>query len=124
MSGVTVRANIPEIKKKFDEACEFAEKAICEQIINDTRSMVPTDGENHLRDMTKVEKTDDGHYCVVWDTVYAKYQWYGMWPDGTHEIKKHTTAGTTILWGPEARKKYGKDWLTVARNAYKKALGG
>ena len=47
-----------------------------------------------------------------------------MWPDGTHEIKKHTTAGTTILWGEEARKKYGKDWLTVAKNAFKKALGG
>ena len=47
MSGVIVRANIPEIKKKFDEACEFAEKAICEQIINDTRSMVPTESFMH-----------------------------------------------------------------------------
>lgn len=123
MSSTIVKADVHAIQKKISEAKSMAEQMLCEQIINDTRSMVPTDGENHLRDMTKIEKEDD-HTYIVWDTVYASYQWYGMRADGTHVIKKHTTPGTTILWGPEAKKKYGNDWLLVAQNAFKKAMGG
>lgn len=124
MSSAIVKADVHAIQKRIDEAKLKAEQMLCEQIINDTRSMVPTDGENHLRDMTKIETTEDGHHCVVWDTVYARYQWYGMRVDGTHVIKKHTTPGTTILWGPEAEKKYRNDWQLVAQNAFKKAMGG
>ena len=35
---------------------------------------------------------------IIYDTPYAKYQYYGMREDGTHVVRQYTTPGTGNYW--------------------------
>ena len=35
---------------------------------------------------------------IVYETPYAKYQYYGMRRDGSHVVKNYTTPGTGSYW--------------------------
>lgn len=35
---------------------------------------------------------------VIYVSPYARYQYYGIREDGTHEVKKYTTPGTGKYW--------------------------
>jgi hypothetical protein len=103
-------------KKKMREASQRAENAIADQVIADSRQYCPTDGENTLRDSARVEH-EDGSTQVTYNTPYAAYQYYGCWPDGSHVVKHHTTAGTTTKWIEHAKASNNEKWLRVAKNA-------
>ena len=35
---------------------------------------------------------------ITYESPYARYQYYGMWNDGSHVVKKYTTPGTGTYW--------------------------
>ena len=35
---------------------------------------------------------------ITYESPYARYQYYGVREDGTHRVKKYTTAGTGPYW--------------------------
>ena len=36
--------------------------------------------------------------CITYEIPYARYQYYGVREDGTHEVKNYTTPGTGTYW--------------------------
>lgn len=124
MRTVHVELDEAHLAARFERGKAAAGPAVCEQILSDCNQYsVPDDGEHTLKDSGRVEQMGDD-FAVTWNTVYAAYQYYGCWPDGSHRITKHTTPGTDILWCEKAKARYGKDWETVARNAFKEGAGG
>lgn len=101
---------------KVKKASRTAENALADQIIADSRQYCPDDGEHILRDSARVEHENNGTQ-VTYNTPYAAYQYYGCWPDGSHVIKNHTTAGTVIRWIEYAKAINNDKWLRVAKNA-------
>ena len=94
-----------------------AEKAVADQIIADSRQYCPDDGEHILRDSARVEQGESTQ--VTYNTPYAAYQYYGCYPDGSHQISNHTTAGTTTQWIEHAKAANNDKWQRVAQNAFK-----
>jgi hypothetical protein len=100
---------------------------LAEQILHDCNQYsVPNDGEGTLRDSGRVEAIGQD-YAATWNTVYAAFQFYGMWPDGSHVIKHHTQGyarAPSIMWTESAKRAYGKKWETVAKREYVKGAKG
>lgn len=121
--SVTVDLDEAGLSRRMEQGRKLAESMVCEQILGDCNQAFVPKAEGTLRDNSRPEE-HDGHMACVWDTIYAAYQYYGCWPDGSHKIQNHTTPGTTILWVDAARARYGSDWEKVCRNAFIRAAGG
>lgn len=107
-----------KVASKIRKGTKLAEQAVADQIIADSRQFVPMDDEGTLRDSARVEQDGNGTQ-VTYNTPYAAYQYYGCYPDGSHFIKNHTTAGTRTQWLEYAKSLYNAKWLRVAQNAIK-----
>lgn len=101
MSG-RATARVHEAKVKMLAVnLDNAVGALANAILITSRALAPmSDIEGHagtLRRSGRVEKLGLSKYQVVYGSgiaPYAAYQERGMWPDGTHVIKNHTTPGT------------------------------
>ena len=97
---------------------------LAQQIIDDSRRYTPK-AEGDLIASARVEQIGE-NYAATWNRVYAAYQWYGCWPDGSHVIRNHNTnegdgnPEATTQWAEHAKKRYGKDWETVAQREFTK----
>ena len=103
------------LKKGKDHCGPF----LAEQILGDSRPFTPH-AEGTLEASGRVEKIGED-YAVTYNTVYAAYQWYGCWPDGTHVIRNHDTSinpQATTQWIEKAKRQYGKSWNIVAQREF------
>lgn len=130
MAGrVTVHLDRAHLQARLNAGKAAAGPALCEQILADCNQYsVPSDGENTLKDSGRVEVKDAaaGEFAVTWNTVYAAYQFYGCWPDGSHAISQHTqgyTQNPSTRWTDAAEAQYGRDWQTVAQREFVKGAG-
>ena len=119
---VTVKTDLLAWKDIVEHAAEMAASGLSEQMMNDSIDYIPTDGENTLRDAGRIEKAGEGKRALVWDTVYAGYQWFGARADGTHEVKHYTTPGTGKAWVDEAKAANKMTWDKVAQNGFAKGF--
>lgn len=110
--------DVAKVAGKIHKGSRLAEKAIADQIIADCRQFVPDDGEHILRDSARVETNGTGTQ-VTYNTPYAAYQYYGCFPDGSRQIKHHTTAGTVTQWLEHGKTLFNQKWLRVGQNAFK-----
>jgi hypothetical protein len=121
VGSVTVSLDRAHLKARMERGADAAGAALAEQVLSDCNQYaVPDDGEHILKNSGRVEKFDDG-YAVTWNTVYAAYQFYGCWPDGSHQIHNHTqgyTENPSIMWTEPARARYGDDWEIVAQKEF------
>lgn len=53
---------------------------------------IPLDKGN-LRTIVNIEDSS-----ITYESPYAKYQYYGVRQDGTHQVKNYTTPGTGTYW--------------------------
>ena len=53
---------------------------------------VPKD-EGNLRTIVDIESNS-----ITYESPYARYQYYGMRDDGTHQVQNYTTPGTGPYW--------------------------
>lgn len=115
MAGrVTVKLDRAHLAARMRAGKDHAGPILAQQILDDCRPFTPHD-QGTLEDSGRVEQIGDD-YAATWNTVYAAYQYYGCWPDGSHVIRNHNTsinAQATTQWAEAARAKYGKDWATV-----------
>lgn len=123
---VQIKFDSGRFKARIEAERKQAEKAVAEQILQDCLDFTPKQ-EGTLRDTADANGIQevDGHAACVWgdpETPYAAYQYYGCWPDGSHQIddSKRTTPGTYSLWTEKAKAVHGKAWEQVAKNAVKK----
>ena len=124
MSNVTVTLDRAHLAARMERGKDLAGAALAEAVLNDSKPYTPHD-QSELEDSGRVEKVD-GEYAVTWNTVYAAYQWYGCWPDGSHVIKNHyrgINAQATTQWAEEAKKQYGDSWQKIADKKMKEGSG-
>ena len=127
MSGVIkVQLNRAHLTARMRAGKENCGPALAEQILSDCNQYaVPDDGEHILKGSGRVEKIGEDH-AATWDTVYAAYQFYGCWPDGSHQVKNHTqgySENPSTQWTEETRKRYKSDWDEVAQREFVKGAG-
>lgn len=126
--AVIVKTNKQKWINAVNTASDKAMYALAEQMLEDSEKYVPYSGGSSqsaegLRESGKVVKGEDkGIFYLVWDTVYALYQWFGVRADGTHRVRNYTTPGTGKLWVDAARKKYGDRWRDIAQKEFSRSM--
>lgn len=105
---------------KFDgiikKACLAASMAVGQQVRSDTWNLVPKRrSSGGLRDSCYVKPMSDGSAQVIWNTVYARFQY-------THPAKHYTTPGTRDHWVEAAQTNRGALWAQTAQKAFAKEM--
>jgi hypothetical protein len=126
--AVIVKTNKQKWRGVVEQASDKALYALAEQMLADSEKFVPYSGgsgqsADGLRESGKVVKGEDkGIFYLVWDQVYALYQWFGIRADGTHKVHHYTTPGTTKQWVEAARNKCGKRWHDILQKRFTEDL--
>lgn len=116
---VSVKLDRAHLAARLKAGKQRCGPVLAQQILDDCRPYTPHD-QGTLEDSARVE-TIEGEAAATWNTVYAAYQYYGCWPDGSHVIRDHDTsknAKASTFWTEEARKEYGKDWNKLAQKEF------
>lgn len=121
--GFEIKTDRAAWRAALEAGAEAASAALAEQMMSDSRDKIPDDGEHTLRDIGRIEQIDAGERDLVWSSVYAGYQWYGMRIDGTHVVEHYTTPGTGKAWVDAARAENQATWDKVAQNGFTKGMG-
>ncbi|MBR3238652.1 MAG: hypothetical protein IKF99_09470 [Oscillospiraceae bacterium] len=125
--AVIVKTDRQKLQQVLGKASDLAMYALAEQMLADCEKFVPYSGGSsqsagNLRESGKVVKGEDGSFYLVWDCVYALYQWFGVRADGSHRVTRYTTPGTGKLWVETARGQYGKRWQEIAQKEFTKGV--
>ena len=125
--AVIVKTDRMKFKNLIGKASEKAAYALAEQMLADSEKFVPYSGGSsqsagNLRESGKVTKGENGVFYLVWDAVYALYQWYGVRADGSHQVHNYTTPGTGKQWVETARAQYGDRWREIAQKEFSGGL--
>lgn len=120
MAGrVTVKLDRAHLAARMARGKAHAGPILAQQILDDCRPFTPHD-QGTMEDSGRPEQIGED-WAATWNTVYAAYQYYGCWPDGSHVIRNHDTsinAQATTQWAEHAQKQYGKDWETVMQREF------
>lgn len=114
--------NKSALNGKIKKGCELADKALAEQVINDSDQFVPR-LEGDLRSYVR-PVVESGETYIVYDSPYAMYQWFGVRTDGTHPVTKYTTSNTGTEWVKRAERQYKDSWRKIAQKAFSKGIDG
>lgn len=126
--AVIVKTNKQKWINAVNTASDQAMYALAEQMLADSEKFVPYSGGSSqsaggLRESGKVVKGEDkGIFYLVWDAVYALYQWFGVRADGTHRVHNYTTPGTGKQWVEAAKAKNSDKWRDIAQKDFSRAL--
>ena len=108
------------IKKKIAAGAQAAKIALVNEILSYSDEFIP-EAEGTLKDSGYLYSIPEEGKCI-WETPYAKYQWYGMRKDGSYKVKNYTTEGTGMMWAVKATDTYQKELQQVAQNAFTKGF--
>lgn len=125
--AVIVKTDRQKMQRVMDKATDLAKYALAEQMLADSEKFVPysagsSQSAGNLRESGKIVQGEGGALYIVYDTVYALYQWFGVRADGTHKVRHYTTPGTGKQWIEEARSRYGDRWHEIAQKNFNKGL--
>lgn len=125
--AVIVKTDRQKMSRIMGKASDLAMYALAEQMLADSEKFVPysagsSQSAGNLRESGKVVKGENGVFYLVWDTVYALYQWYGVRADGSHKVSRYTTPGTGKQWVEAARAQYGDRWQKIAQKEFNGGL--
>jgi len=123
MSNVKVQLDRAHLAARMKRGKEHCGPILAQQILDDSRPFTPHD-QGALEDSGRVEQIGED-YAATWNTVYAAYQWYGCWPDGSHQINeanrdRDKNAEASTQWVERAKERYGEDWENVAQREFVK----
>ena len=125
--AVIVKTDRQKFHNAINGAAKLARYALAEQMLADSEQFVPysagsVQSAGGLRDSGKIVEGDSDSLYLVWDQVYALYQWYGIRADGTHKVTHYTTAGTGKQWVEVAKGRYGARWNDIAQKSFSEGL--
>lgn len=125
--AVIVKTDRQKMRRIMGKASDLAMYALAEQMLADSEKFVPysagsSQSAGNLRESGKVVKGEDGVFYLVWDAVYALYQWYGVRADGSHKVQRYTTPGTGKQWVEAARAQYADRWQQIAQKEFNGGL--
>ena len=125
--AVIVKTDRQKMRRIMGQASQQAAYALAEQMLADSERFVPysagsSQSAGNLRESGKVVRGENGVMYLVYDAVYALYQWYGVRADGTHKVQNYTTPGTGKQWVEAARAQYGDRWQKIAQKEFNGGL--
>ena len=125
--AVIVKTDRARWTQAMEHASGLAAYALAEQMLADSEKFVPYSGGSSqsaggLRESGHIDRGESGRIYLVWDTVYALYQWFGIRADGTHPVRRYTTPGTGTQWVEKARAQHGDQWHEIVQKAFRRAL--
>lgn len=125
--SVIVKTDKQKWKSIIQNAAGVGAYALAEQMLADSEKFVPYSGGSsqsagNLRESGHVVKGESGQMYLVYDTVYALYQWFGIRADGSHPVHNYTTSGTGKQWVDKAKEQYGDRWRDIAQKSFSGAL--
>lgn len=112
----------------INKATDKAAYALAEQMLADSEKFVPhsagsSQSAGNLRESGKVVQGEtSGRFYLVWDTVYALYQWFGVRADGSHRVQHYTTPGTGTQWVEKAKAQLSDRWQKIAQKEFTDGL--
>lgn len=119
--SVIVKTDKAKWIKEVNNASGVAAYALAEQMLADSEKYVPQlDGG--LRESGHVVKGEGGDMYLVYDSVYALYQWFGVRADGSHPVHNYTTSGTGKQWVEKAKSDNYEKWRDIAQKGFSGAL--
>lgn len=125
--AVIVKTDRAKWTQTMAHASDVAAYALAEQMLADSEQFVPysagsSQSAGNLRESGKVKRGESGVMYIVWDTVYALYQWFGVRADGSHKVSRYTTPGTGTEWVEKARDRYGDRWAELVQKSFTEGL--
>ena len=119
VGNCTITLDRSHLAARLKAGASAAAEAVADKILGDSGPYVPF-AENTLYNSGEVEQVD-GDWAAAWNTVYAAYQYYGCWPDGSHVVTRHNTdthPQATTLWCEAAKAEHLEEWNEVAQAAH------
>ena len=90
-------------------------RAVSEQALSDCNYFAKRDQGTLIESSQTASDLDTG--TLVWDTPYAKKQYY----TGAPSLEQNPNA--SILWCEEAHDHFGQDWQKIAQKSFEKGMG-
>ncbi|WP_431190978.1 minor capsid protein [Latilactobacillus curvatus] len=110
MGDIKVKVDLSGVTKKLSAAnFKRGQFALANQAMGDMKNFVPMDNGD-LRNSSHV---DSGGQFIVWETPYAKRQFYGI---GIHNYTEH---GTGKRWDLKAKGMYMSKWVDAFKEGAK-----
>lgn len=110
MGDIKVKVDLSGVTKKLSPAnFKRGQFTLANQVMADSNKFVPR-REGDLRNSAHV---DSGGQSVVWNSPYAKRQYYGV---GIHN---YTTPGTGPRWDMKAKGIYLNSWVDAFKKGAK-----
>lgn len=97
-----------QVRAKIDNAKEKMCWAISSEIMGDCNEYCKEDSSDLIR--SSLIKSEPGKGVIVWDTPYAKRQYW--------EIKTSLTPGRTWKWCETAKRKHKDQWQRKAQRRF------
>ncbi|MBR4693988.1 MAG: hypothetical protein IKP07_04180 [Bacilli bacterium] len=110
---VTVDFDEVKCANSFKPGYNRARSWLKNEVAKDTNVFTPF-RSGTLRDSV-LPTVDDPNDYLVWSVIYASYQYYGSWADGSHVITQHSQPGTDTYYFEKAKAVHKAKWVRVAR---------
>ena len=125
--AVIVKTDRAKWTATMNHAKDVALYALAEQMLADSEQFVPysngsVQSAGQLRESGHVVAGESGRMYLVWDTVYALFQWFGVRADGTHRVRHYTTPGTGKQWVETAKARYQSRWNEIVQKAFTEGI--
>lgn len=113
--SVKVTDNTPSIINTTTQKASIFLRELCDTVVNISTPKTPKDKGNLSRDILK--QVLGLHGRIEWRKVYASFQEAGVRADGTHRVRKYTTAGTGPHFAENAVNDAIKDTGVIAKRS-------
>jgi hypothetical protein len=115
---VDVRVNESKLKRKAESAHKAAQMQLDQDVLKDSNYFIPK--ETGELERSGIRHTKPGTGQVVWKTAYAKRLYYNP----QYNFSKDVNPNARGLWFEAAKSLHKKDWLSTAREKYRKFFRG
>lgn len=103
-----------KVARSFNGGYQRSRSWLKNEVAKDTNVFTPL-RSNKLRESVIPSIGNPNEY-LVWSVVYASYQYYGCWADGTHVIERHSQPGTDTFYFERAKAIHKEKWIRVAKS--------
>jgi hypothetical protein len=111
--NVKIDFNKEKCINSFKPGYQRAREWLKNEVAKDTNVFTPFKS-NALRSSV-IPSIGDSNDYLVWSVVYASYQYYGSWLDGSHVITHHSQPGTDTFYFERAKAIHKAKWVRVAK---------
>lgn len=111
---ITVELDRENVRARIKAASERATNAAATQALKDSNYYCKQDSEMLIKSSILASQPEKG--LLVWDTPYAKKQYYTGEP--SHDVNPHASK----MWAHTARAQHGEDWRKIAQTEINKEV--